>query len=186
MNQRDGISAMDFFVVPTVNFKILYVFFIIDHARRKIVHFNVTRHPTALWVMQQLRDAFPFDNKPKYFIFDRDSIFSKQVKLLIKNMGIKAKVTSYRSPWQNGVAERWVLSVRSEVLDHVVIYNESHLRRLLKQYVDYYNTDRCHLSLNKDSPLGRPVQEKPSSSAKVVSIPKVGGLLHKYEWCDAA
>ena len=154
-NHRDVILAMDFFVVPTVSFGILYVFFVIDHAKRKIVHLNITEHPTAEWVKQQLREAFPFNSFPKYLIFDRDSIFSGQVKEFIKSMGSEPTVISYRAPWQNGVAERWILSVRTELLNHVIIFNEEHLRRLLMEYVEYYNHDRCHLSLDRNTPVGR-------------------------------
>ncbi len=185
-NHRHETAAMDFFVVSTFGLKLFYCFFIIHHNRREILHFNVTRHPTALWVCQQLREAFPYDRIPKYLIFDRDSIFSPSVKKVIKNTGIKKVQTSYQSPWQNGVAERWILSVRSELLNHLVILDEDHLRRKLKEYVGYYNNDRCHLSVNKDSPRGRPIQKRPSTSAKVISIPKIGGLVHKYEWRDAA
>ena len=185
-NHRRGIAAMDFFVVPTVGFKVLYGFVVIGHQKRKVLYFNVTAHPTARWVMQQLREAFPFDTAPRYLIFDRDSIFSQRVKACIKRMAIKPKQTAYRSPWQNGVCERWILSVRSECLNHVIIFNARHLRRLLKEYVEYYNADRCHLALNKDSPVGRTVQVKPAGSAKVVAIPKVGGLQHKYVWRNAA
>jgi len=127
-NHRDVISAMDFFIVPTINFNILFVFFIIDHKRRKIRHFNVTSQPSALWVIQQLRDAFPFDQISKYLIMDRDIIFSTQVKgFLEQQHGIKPKITSYKSPWQNGICERFILSARSEVLNHVVVFNEDHL-----------------------------------------------------------
>jgi putative transposase len=185
-NHRDVISAMDFFVVPTVRFGLLYVFFIIDHARRKIVHVNVTEHPTAQWVKQQLREAFPFESVPQYLIFDRDTIFGGRVKEFIKRMGAIPKVISYRAPWQNGVAERWILSARRELLDHVIIFNEEHLRRLLKEYVDYYNHDRCHLSLHRNTPGGREVQRKPSGTSQLISLPKVGGLHHKYVWRKAA
>ena len=185
-NHRDVISAMDFFVVPNVRFGILYVFFVIDHAKRKIVHLNITEHPTAQWVKQQLREAFPFDSFPKYLIFDRDKIFGHQVKEFIKSMGARPKIISYQSPWQNGVAERWILSVRTELLNHVIIFSEEHLRRLLKEYVDYYNHDRCHLSLDRNSPMGRKVQWRPSESSKVLSLPKLGGLQHKYVWRKAA
>ena len=127
-NHRDVISAMDFFIVPTINFNILFVFFIIDHKRRKIRHFNVTSQPSALWVIQQLRDAFPFDQISKYLIMDRDIIFSTQVKeFLEQQLRIKPKITSYKSPWQNGICERFILSARSEVLNHVVVFNEDHL-----------------------------------------------------------
>ncbi|MBT4642189.1 MAG: transposase [Deltaproteobacteria bacterium] len=186
-NHRDVISAMDFFVVPTIGFKILYVFFIIDHKRRIIRHFNMTNHPSAQWVIQQLRDAFPFDQVPKYLIMDRDKIFSPRVKgFLERQLGINPKVTSYKSPWQNGIAERFVLSARSDLLNHIIIFNEDHLRWLMKEYVEYYNNDRCHLSLGRDSPLGREIQERPSESCKVKSISRLGGLQHRYEWKQVA
>ena len=146
------IMGMDFFTVPTISFKTLYVFFIIDHARRKIVHFNITEHPTAEWVVQQLRNAFPFDSAPKYLIFDRDSIFSVRVKQFIKDMDVKPKVISYKYPWQNGVAERFVLSVRNDMLNKMIIFNEEQMRDYMKQYFEYYNNERCHLSVGRDSP----------------------------------
>ena len=181
-NHRDVICAMDFFVVPTVSFSLLYVFFIIDHSRRKIVHLNTTISPTAKWVIQQLRNAFPFDTAPDYLISDPDTIFSSKVKTLFAyQLGINPKVTSYRSSWQNGIAERWILSPRSDVLNHVIVLNEGHLYRLLKEYVDYYNDDHCHLSLARDSPSGRTVQIKPSEDNKVISLPRLGGLQHRYE-----
>jgi putative transposase len=186
-NHRDVISAMDFFVVPTIKFNILFVFFIIDHSRRKIIHFNITNHPSAQWVIQQLRDAFPFDQVPKYLIMDRDKIFSQRVKgFLERQLGIKSKVTSYKSPWQNGIAERFILSIRNELLNHVIVFNENHLRRLVKAYIEYYHKDRCHLSLGRDSPLGRAAQKKPSESANAISIPKLGGIHHRYEWKEVA
>jgi putative transposase len=183
-NHRKHIMAMDFFTVPTISFKILYVFFIIDHARRKIVHFNITEHPTEAWIIQQLRDAFPFDSAPKYLIFDRG--FSLRVKQFIKDIGVKPKVTAYQSPWQNGVAERFVLSVRIEMLNHIIIFNEDHLRDFMKQYLNYYNNERCHLSVERDSPNGRKVEKKPSESAKIIAFPKLGGLHHAYQWEKAA
>jgi len=186
-NHRDIISAMDFFIVSTISFNILFVLFIIDHRRRKIMHFNVTKHPSTQWVIQQLRDAFPFDSAPKYLIVDRDRIFSLRVKAFLeRQLGITPKVTSYRSPWQNEVAERLILSIRNELLNHVIVFNEDHLRRLMREHVEYYNRDRCHLSLNRDSPTGREIQKKPSESAKVISIPKLCGLQHRYEWKAAA
>ena len=129
------ISAMDFFIVPTISFNNLFVFFIIDHKRRVIGHFNVNSNPSAQWVIQQLKDAFPFDQLPKYLIMDRDRIFSPRVKGFLEHqLRIKPKFTSYKSPWQNGIAERFILSARSDLLNHVVIFNENHLRRLLKGY----------------------------------------------------
>jgi len=185
-NHRQSIAAMDFFTVPTATFKILYVFFVIHHGRRAILHFNVTLHPTSDWVKQQLREAFPFERAPKYLIFDRDSIFSREVVATIKSLGISPVRTSYRSPWQNGVAERWVGSCRRELLDHAIVFNENHLRRLLKKYVAYYNEDRCHCGLQKDTPSERPVQIRPHGRAQVISLDKVGGLHHRYEWQKAA
>jgi transposase InsO family protein len=177
---------MDFLTVPTIGFKIIYVFFIINHDRRKIVHFNVTEHPTAQWVKQQLREAFPFDKVPKYLIFDRDSIFSSKVRRGIKNMGIKPKQTSFQSPWQNGVAERWVRSIRTELLDHVMVFNENQLRQLIREYVSYYNHDRCHLALGRDAPCYRDTQLRSAASDTVVALPRLNGLAHKYEWRNAA
>ena len=185
-NHRDAIAAMDFFTVPTVTFSILYVFFVIHHGRRKILHWNVTDHPTAEWVTQQLREAFPFVEAPNYLIFDRDTIFDKQVVTTVRSFGIKAVRTSYRSPWPNGLAERWVGSCRRELLDHVIVLNEKHLRRLLRDYLAYYHEDRCHYSLDKDTPSHRPVQSQPSAKATVVALPRVGGLHHRYEWGEAA
>ena len=186
-NHRDVVSAMDFFIVPTIKFQILFVFFVIDHKRRIIRHFNVTNHPSALWVIQQLRDAFPFNQISKYMIMDRDKIFSERVKgFFDRQLGIKPKVTSYKSPWQNGIAERFVLSARTDILKHVIVLNESQLRRLMKEYVEYYNNDRCHLSLGRDSPMGRDVEQKPFHPSAVKSISKLGGLQHKYEWKQTA
>ena len=176
---------MDFFIVPTVNFSIVYVLFFIEHARRKILHFNLTEHPTTQWVMQQLREAFSFDSAPKYLIFDRDSIFSPQVKQLIKNMSIEPKLISYQASWQNGVAERWILSARNDMLNHILILNEEHLRRTLREYVKYYNNDRCHLTLDRNTPKGRAILHKPSETAKMIPIPRLGGLYHKYGWQEA-
>lgn len=185
-NHRKHIMGMDFFTVPTVGLKVLHVFFIIDHSRRRLVHFNTTSIPTEKWVIQQLKNAFPFATAPKYLFFDRGSVFSSKVKKSIKDMGTKPVQIGYRSPWQNGVAERFVLSVRNDLLDHVIIFNEEHLRSLMKQYVEYYNNDRCHLSVGRDSPKGRKVLNKDSESGKIIAFPKLGGLHHKYEWKKAA
>jgi len=158
---------MDFFTVPTVRFRALYVWFAIGHARRRILHFDVTDHPAAGWVIKKLREAFPFDTAPRHLIFDRDSIFSAEVVSTVKSFGIQPTMTAFRSPWQNGVTERWVGSVRRELLDHVVVGNERHLRRLLRDYVAYYHDDRTHLGLGKATPTGRPVERgstgKPAS-----------------------
>jgi putative transposase len=183
-NHREVLAGMDFFTVPTVTFRVLYVFFVIHHDRRRILHANVTDHPTAVWLMQQLREAFPFDAAPRYLVFDRDSKYSADVVGLIKTAGISPVRTSFRSPWQNGVAERWVETCRREILDHVIVANDNHLRRLLRDYLDYYHQDRCHLSLAKDAPDHRFVEPRSSTTAKVVAIPRLGGLVHRYAWRD--
>jgi putative transposase len=184
-NHKDAIAAMDFFVVPTVGFRLLHVWFIIDHGRRRIIHFNVTMNPTARWVMQQLREAFPDDSAPRYLIYDNDSIFSDKVTEAIKSFGIRPKHTAFQSPWQNGVAERWVGSCKREILDHVIVVDEDHLRRLLREYVSYYNAERVHTVI-RDAPEGRAIEARPSHGAKVVGLPRVGGLHHRYVWREAA
>ncbi len=185
-NHREVIVAFDFFTVPTVTFQVLYCFFVIEHGRRKILHFNVTRHPTADWVVQQLREAFPEAGPYRYVILDRDSKFDVDVIRFLKATGLKAKRTSVRAPWQNGIAERWVGSCRREILDHVIALNEQHLRRLIRDYVSYYHQDRTHDSLEKDTPNRRPVEPKPSARATVISNVRLGGLHHRYAWQQAA
>ncbi len=184
-NHKHGIAAMDFLVVPTVRFRLLYAWFVIGHERREILHFGVTAHPTSSWVMQQLRETFPDDPAPRFLIYDNDSIFSDRVTEMIDQIGIEPLRTAFRSPWQNGIAERWVGSVRRELLDHVIVFDEQHLRRLLREYVDYYNPDRIHTQL-RDSPKGRPMEHRPSPKAQIIGLPRVGGLHRRYEWQDAA
>ena len=127
-NHREAIVALDFFTVPTATFRLLYCLFVIEHGRRRVLHFNVTAHPTADWVLQQLREVFPDAGPYRYVIFDHDSKFDANVIAFLKCTGLKAKRTSVRAPWQNGIAERWVGSARREILDHVIALNESHLR----------------------------------------------------------
>ena len=184
-NHHPEIAAMDFLTIPTATFRVLYGFFVIHHDRRRILHFNVTANPNVAWVRQQLRDVFLDAPHVRYLVHDRDTKFTGICEWL-KSAGAKSVLTSYRSPWQNGVAERWVLTLRRELLDHVVVLSEAHARRLISVFVDYYNQDRGHLSLDKDSPDPRPVQQRPSASAKVIALPRVGGLHHRYEWRDAA
>lgn len=181
VNHRDHIAAMDFFAVPTWNFRNIYGLVIMHHGRRRILHLNVTAHPTADWVKQQLREAFPFDEVPRYLIFDRDTIFGA-VKGFVATLGIQAKMTSYRSPWQNGVMERLIGSLRRDMLDHVIVHNEVHLLRLLKEYQAYYHQDRTHLGLGKESPLGRLSEVRAGPEAKVIAYPRIGGLHHRYGW----
>jgi len=147
-NHKHDIAAMDLFTVPTASLRLLYGFFVIKHGRRRIVHFNATFNPTASWVMQQLREAFPYDTAPRYLIFDRDAIFSPAVVECVRSFGIEPIRISYRSPWQNGTAERWILSCRRELLEHVVVFGERHLVRLMRSYISYYNhASYCPTSL---------------------------------------
>lgn len=184
-NHRDLIAAMGFVVVPTVRFKLLYGWFAVEHGRRELLHFNVTEHFTAAWVGQQLREAFPGDSRTRFLIHDNDSIFADQVVVAIEKLGIQSRPTALRSPWQNGLAERWAGTIRRELLDHVVVIDEDHLRRLLREYVDYYNHDQVHTRL-RDAPKHRDVENRPSSAAKVIGLPRVGGLHHRYSWKEAA
>jgi putative transposase len=184
-NHREAIVAMDFFTVPTVTFRTLYCFFVIEHSRRKLLHFNVTQHPTSEWVLQQLREAFPESGPYRYVILDRDTKFDSGVIAFLKATGLKPKRTSIQSPWQNGIAERWVGSCRREILDHVIALNEMHLRRILREYVTYYHEDRIHDSLAKDPPLARPIEKK-TEGAAVFSTPRLGGLHHRYAWQEVA
>jgi transposase InsO family protein len=180
-NHREAIAAMDFFTVPTLTFGVLYCFFVVAHGRRQILHFNVTRHPTSAWVSQQLREAFPYDTAPKYLIHDRDSIFNTEVVETIKVVGLTPVRTSFKSPWQNGVAERFVGSCRRDLLDHVIVLNERHLKWLMAEYVRYFHDDRTHLALDKQTPAGRKAATDTPSRAKVISIPRLGGLHHRYD-----
>lgn len=181
-----AIVAFDFFTVPTLTFQLLYCFFVIEHGRRKILHCNVTRHPTADWVVQQLREAFPEAGPYRYVILDRDSKFDDDVITFLKATGLKPKRTSIQSPWQNGTAERWVGSCRREILDHIIALDERHLLRLMRDYVSYHQQDRVHDSLQKDTPDQRPIEPKPAAGANVTSMPRLGGLHHRYSWREAA
>jgi hypothetical protein len=147
---------MDFFTVPTLTFGVLHCFSVIGHDRRKILYFNVTRNPQALWVVQQLREAWSYKQPNRFLLFDRDTKFGAEVVSAVRDMGSEPTRTSFRSPWQNGVAERWAGSCRRDLLDHVIILNERHLKRLLSSYLLYYHEDRTHLGLAKDAPAGRP------------------------------
>jgi putative transposase len=180
-NHRDVIAAMDFFTVPTLSFRILYCFFVIDHNRRQILHFNVTEHPTGAWIAQQLREAFPDCSPYRYAILDRDAKFGADVIDLLKASGITPKHTSPSSPWQNGIAERWIGNCRRELLDHVIVFGEAHLHRLIRNYISYYHADRTHDSLKKDAPTMRTVSSRPGQSASLISSPRVGGLHHRYD-----
>jgi transposase InsO family protein len=172
---------MDFFTVPTLTFGVLYCFFVIAHDRRRILHCNVTKHPTSAWVVQQLREAFPYDSAPGYLIFDRGTQFNEEVIDTVKCFGIRPKRTSFRSPWQNCVAERWVGNCRRDLLDHVIALNERHLKRLMNEYVRYYHDDRTHLALAKETPAGRKAVTNSGIGGRIMAMPRRGGLHHRYD-----
>jgi putative transposase len=165
---------------------VLYVLVVIRHHRREIIHLNITDSPSPGWVVQQVREAFPFDSAPKYFIFDRDKRFRQPVIDAVTAIGATPKRIAFRSPWQNGVAERWIGTCRHELLDHVIVINEVHLRRLLREYIDYYHGDRTHVGLEKQTPKVREIQRAPPRRATVIALQRVGGLHHRYEWRGAA
>src|SRR5271170_6397976 len=178
-NHREAIAAMDFFTVPTITFGVLYSFFIISHDRRRILHVNnVTKHPTSDWIIQQLREAFPSAASRKYLIFDRDQKFGFEVIAAVKATRIIPKRTSFRRPWQNGIAERWVGSCRRDLLHHIVALNERHLKRLLLAYVRYHHEDRTHLGLEKATPDGR---IRSVASGPVLAQERLSGLHHRYD-----
>jgi putative transposase len=171
-NHREAIAAMDFFTVPTITFGVIYCFFVIAHDRRRILHFNVTKHPTSHWVVQQLREAFPFGSFPRFLLFDRDGKNGIEVPATIRSLRVIPVRTSFESPWQNGVAERWVESCRRDLLDYVIAVNERHLKRPLSDYVSYYHEDRTHLGLGK----GTPNYRRPSlATGGVMSHERLGG-----------
>jgi putative transposase len=177
-NHREAIAAMDFFTVPTITFSALYCFFVIGHGRRRIFHFNVTKHPPSLWVVQQWGEAFPFRSAPRFLIFDRDGKYGLEVPAAVRALKISSVRTSYESPWQNGIAERWVESCRRDLLDHIIVLDEGHLKRLLSEYVRYYHENRTHRGLGKGTPDER---VRSVASGRVLSDERLGGLHHRYD-----
>jgi transposase InsO family protein len=175
-NHRDGIASMDFIIVPTIHFKLLYCLVILSHARRKIIHYAVTTVPTAAWVARQLADAFPWDEAPDYLIRDNDPVFNTLVQQKLRLVGIRDRPTTPYSPWQNGHSERLNGSIRRECLDHIISFGESHLRRIMKAYVHYYNNVRTHLTLGKNPPKERQIK----ANGLIKSVPHLGGLHHEY------
>ena len=176
-NHLRDLVALDFFTVPTLRLRVLFILVVLAHHRRRVLHFNVTEHPTAAWTAQQVVDAFPDDSAPSYLLRDRDSIYGPAFRKRVKGMGISEVPTAPHSPWQNPCAERLIGSIRRECLDHVVVLGEQHLRRTLTRYFAYYHRARTHLSLDKDAPDGRPIE---TALGRVISIPEVGGLHHRY------
>jgi len=178
-NYREAIAAMDFFTVPTVTFSVLYCFFVISHDRRRILRCNVTRHPTSSWIVQQLREAFPFDSAPRFLVFDRDAKYGLEVPAAVRPLNMSLVGSSFESPCQNGIAERWVGSCRRDLLDHAIALNERHLKRFLREYISYHHEDRTHLGLGKETPGGR-THSRPSG--RIWSQSRLGGLHHRYDW----
>ena len=178
LNHTNNLASIDFFVVPTATFRVLYVFVVLEHARRRIVHFNVTDGPSARWAGQQIVNAFPWDSAPKYLMRDRDKVYGADFVRRVHAMGIEQVLTAPRSPWQNPYCERVIGTIRRECLDHVIVLGEQHLRRILREYVEYYHGSRTHLSLDKDAPDGR--DREALDDGKVIAFPKVGGLHHRY------
>ncbi len=177
-NHVRDLVALDFFTVPTAGLRVLFVLVVLAHHRRRVVHFNVTEHPTARWTAQQVVDAFPDDSAPSYLVRDRDRIYGEQFRRRVRGMGIEEVLTAPRSPWQNPFAERLIGSIRRECLNHVLVLGERHLRRILTRYFGYYHQARTHLALEKDAPDVRAIEQP--GLGPIIPIPEVGGLHHRY------
>ena len=177
-NHSKDLVSIDFFVVPTVTFRLLYVFVVLEHERRRIVQFNVTDGPSARWTGQQIVNAFPYDSAPKYMIRDRDNIYGADFVRKVRAMHIEQVITAPRSPWQNPYCERVIGTIRRDCLDHVIVLGEQHLRRILREYLEYYHGSRTHLSLDKDAP--EPRAREAIGDGNVIAIPMVSGLHHRY------
>jgi transposase InsO family protein len=171
--------SIDFFTVPTATFRVLFVLIVLAHDRRRIVHFNVTDHPTAAWTAQQMVEAFGDGESPRFVIRDQDGVYGSSFRDRVKAMDIEEVVIAPQSPWQNPYAERVIGTLRRECLDHVVVLGETHLRQIVRRYLNYYHGARTHLALEKDAPDPRSVQ--PPEQGRVIEISEVGGLHHRYE-----
>jgi transposase InsO family protein len=178
-NDLKTMVSVDFFTVPTIRFQVLYVFLVLAHDRGRILHFAVTAHPTAEWAAQQLREAFPWEMAPRYLLRDRDRVFGAEFVQQVKAMGIQLVLSAPRSPWQRAYVERVIGTLRRECLDHVIVCSEAGLSRHPRNVVDYYHRSRTHLGLQKDAPESRPIQ--PPDTGRIIAIPEVGGLHHRYE-----
>ena len=180
-NQLDVSWAMDFFTVPTLNFKTLYVFVVLNHGRRRVVHWAVTQHPCMDWVVQQLREAMPFGERPRFLLRDNDGTYSHAVPASLNRCGIHQVRTAYRCPWQNPYVERFIGTLRRELLDHIIVFGQSHVERLLAEYIDaYYHVSRPHQGLAGDTPVRQQEREPVVGPTKLMSIPVLGGLHHRY------
>ena len=178
-NHVRELVSIDFLTVPTATFRVLYVLVVLAHNRRRVVHFNVTEHPTAAWTAQQIVEAFPEESAPRFLLRDRDQIYGEEFRSRVKGMKIEEVITAPHSPWQSPYVERLIGSIRRECLDHVIVLSERHLRGILKSYFGYYHCSRTHLSLDKDAPEPRAIQ--PPELGAVIEIAEVGGLHYRYE-----
>jgi len=177
-NHVHHLVSIDFFTVPTARLRVLFVLVVLAHHRRRVVHFNVTEHPTALWTAQQIVNAFPDDSAPGYLLRDRDQVYGQQFRHRVKGMQIEEVLTAPQSPWQNPFAERLIGSIRRECLNHVLVLGQRHLRRILTRYFIYYHQERIHLSLDKGAPDLRPIARP--EAGRIVELSEVGGLHHRY------
>ena len=178
-NHRHDTAAVDMFVVVTARFQLLYALVVLGHERRKVIHFDVTQNPTQVWLARQITEAFPWDTAPRFLLRDREASYGQTFRNRVQAMAIEEVVTAPRSPWQNAYVERIIGSIRRECLDHVIVFDECHLRRVLSAYFEYHHRSRTHLSLAKDCPEPRPIQ--PPSAGTVVAFPQVDGLHHRCE-----
>ncbi len=178
-NHFCALVSIDFSTVPTATFRVLFVLVVLAHDRRRVLHFNVTEHPTSAWTAQQIVETFPEDRAPRFLVRDRDQLYGEDFRQRVAGMQTREVITAFQSPWQNAYVERLIGSIRRECLDHCIVLGERHLRRILQTYFDYYHRSRTHLSLLKDAPEQRPIQ--PPESGEVIHIPQVGGLHHRYE-----
>jgi transposase InsO family protein len=177
-NHAKELISVDFFTVPTATFRVLYVFLVLAHERRKVLHFNITDSPSVAWTAQQLTEAFPYRHPPHYLLRDRDSIYGLQFEARALALGLEQKLIAARSPWQNPFIERLIGSIRRECLDHVLVLHAQHLHRVLADYFDYFRLHRPHRGLNQDCPEPRDVE--PPEQGKVIALPVLGGLHHRY------
>ena len=182
-NHMDVSWAIDFFTVTTIRFATLYVFIILDHGRRKVVHWAITPNPSMRWVIQQLREAMPYGQQPRYLFLDNDGIYGGGVREFLDSCGIEEVRTAYRSPWQNPFVERFGGTLRRELLDHVIVLGQGHLERLLREFIeDYYHVARPHQGLDGDTPIPQPKADAPiTGPTKLISTPILGGLHHRYQ-----
>jgi putative transposase len=177
-NHAQALVAVDFFAVPTASFRVLYVFLVLAHERRKILHFNVTEAPSAPWTAQQVVEAFSYAIPPRYLLRDRDGIYGADFVHRVEGLGLEQKLIAPQSPWQNPMIERIIGSIRRECLDHVIVLNGQHLHQILSDYLAYYHQDRTHRSLAQDCPLARPVE--PPDHGNIIALPRLGGLHNRY------